>query len=58
MSPVRILRRGGRSVIPRPLRLANRALSRPVYLLWFAIFALGVWALLFGVWVFIGISVL
>ncbi len=45
-------------MIPRTLRLANRALSRPVYLLWFAVFALGVWALLFGIWVFIGISVL
>jgi hypothetical protein len=45
-------------VIPRPLRLANRAPSRAGYLLWFAVFALGVWALLFGVWVLIGISVL
>ncbi len=45
-------------MIPRTLRLANRALSRPVYLLGFAVFALGVWALLFGIWVLIGISVL
>ncbi len=45
-------------MIPRPRSLSNRALSRPVYLLGFAVFALGVWALLFGIWVFIGISVL
>ncbi len=58
MSPVRILRRGGRSMIPRTLRLSNRAPSRARYLFGFAVFALGVWALLFGIWVFIGISVL
>ncbi len=45
-------------MIPRTLRLSNRAPSRAGYLLGFAVFALGVWALLFGIWVFIGISVL